>query len=339
MAPLFSTFRRSCAWAASSGGRRLRDFWITLVLLGTWLLYQTILWVDVPDGAKQSIFLLFWTFSVLNLFTFGVTYSLFRYTLPCFFGLVLYRRLAPPASQPLTLLLPAPMYGMLLLISPELGIAFAVGTTAYLLCFGHLRRGVNLLAFAANLVVMGAISAAAARTGTFYTLQAFSTGGFNLPVTPAPHVLLLFLLTGLAACYVGQRLRLGRPDALVMLVAVSACSLAAALGRCDPLHTLLNPLGVMIAGSFLLTALPLLRRVFWPAMWVVYGLLFAVTIVSQSGMQMEKAALPALWSLTPARYQPRLDQWVLASMTRSLGPALAKTKFDTLRSATAQKGV
>ncbi len=315
-------------------------FWIGLVLLGTFLLYQTILWVDLADGAKRTIFLLFWVFSVLNLFTFGVSYSLFRYVLPCFFGLVTYRRLAPPAqpaSQPFTILLPTGMYGCLLLLSPELGVAFAVGITVYLLRFGHLRRWANLLAFVTGLAVMLTISAAAARHGVFYTLRAFSTGGFNLPVTPAPHVLLLFLLTGLAACYAGQRLRLGQPDALVMLIAVSACGLAAALGRCDPLHTLLNPLGVMVAGSFLLNGLPAWRRVLWPAMWVVYGLLFSVTMVSQSGMQMEKAALPALWHLTPARYAPRVDRWVLARMTQTLGPSLAQTKFDTLRSATPQR--
>ena len=311
-------------------------FWIALVLLGTALLGKVILWVDLPHGAQRSIFLLFWVFSVLNLFTFGVTYSLFRYVLPCFFALVIYRRLWTTERgwpQAATLALPAPMYALLLLVSPELGIAFAVGITAYLLRFGRLRDGANLAGFAGGVLGMAAVTYGAARLGVFATLRAFSTGGFNLPLMPAPHLLLLFLLTGLCACYVGQRLRLGQPDALLILIAVSAPSLAAALGRCDPLHVLLNPLGVTLAGSFLLTGLPRLRPVLWPAMWTVFGLLFLVTIISESGVQLEKAALPALLSLTPARDAAKVDAWVLARMTRALGPAVATAKFGTLKAA------
>lgn len=176
---------------------------------------------------------------------------------------------------------------------------------------------------------MGAITYIAARYGIFYTLAAFSSGGFNLPVMPAPAFLLFFLLTGLAACYAGQRLRTGQPDALLALIAVSACSLAAALGRCDPLHMLFNPLGVLLAGSFLVAGLPL-RIVVWPAMWFVFVLLFFVTVMTESGMQLEKAALPAMLTLTPTRYASRVDQAVLAQMTKALGPAVAKAKFDTI---------
>ncbi|MGI4826680.1 MAG: hypothetical protein ACRYFU_00560 [Janthinobacterium lividum] len=311
-------------------------FWIGLVLLGTFLLYKVIGWVDVPSGAQRSIFLLFWIFSILNLFSFGVTYSLFRYVLPCFFALVVYRGLAPveqPQPQPGIFLLPPLMYALLLLVSPELGITFAIGMSAFLVRFGHLKQRVNLVAFAVNLAAICGISYIADRCGVFYTLKAFSTGGFNLPVTPAPHILLLFLLIALSACYAGQRLRSGRPDALLVLIAVSACSLAAALGRCDPLHVLLNPMGVILAGSFLLNGLPRLRRVLWPAMWVVFGLFFFVTLVTQSGMQLGKAAFPALLTLTPRQDIPRVDAWVLARMTKALGPEAARTKFDAISAA------
>ena len=53
-------------------------------------------------------------------------------------------------------------------------------------------------------------------------------------------------------------------------------------------------------------------------------------------MQLEKAALPALLSLTPPRYAARVDAAVLARMTGALGPATARAKFDSLKAAIAQ---
>lgn len=119
-------------WFHLSLGDGYGIFWVALVLLGTYLLYRCIVWVDLRNGAQRSIFLLFWAFSVLNLFTFGITYSLFRYVLPCFLALVLYRKLAgTERSQIAALLLPAPMYALLVLVSPELAVAFAVGMSAF----------------------------------------------------------------------------------------------------------------------------------------------------------------------------------------------------------------
>lgn len=136
------------------------------------------------------------------------------------------------------------------MLSPELAIAFAVGTSCYFLRFVNLHRRASFLAFAATLGAMGLLSYVAARFGVFLTMLAFGSGGGNLPVMSAPHLLLLFCITGLAACYVGERFRLQQPDALTMLIAVSACSLTAALSGCDPVHVLPNPLGVVLAGSF-----------------------------------------------------------------------------------------
>lgn len=325
-------------WTHLSVGDAYGLFWIGLVLLGTWLLYKCLTWTDLPGAAQRTVFLFFWAFSVVNLLTFGITYTTFRYILPCFLALVLYRRLAVAGDfHAAVLLLPVPMFALLIVISPELAIAFGVGVSAFLARFGRLRIGKNVAAFLISLAAMGIIGFLAARWGVFYTLAAFSHGANNIPVMPAPHLLLLFFLTGLAACYAGQRLKLGRPDALTMLIAVSACDLAAALGSCDSLHALLNPLGVLLAGTLLLSGLPRVRSFVWPAMWIVFILLRLVTLMSEWGLQYEKAALPALLTLPTAAYRARVENLVYAHMAKSLGPTLARTKLDNLEAAMGQR--
>ena len=307
-------------------------FWVLLTLLGTVLLWQTLRWVDLAPGAQRSVFLLFWAFSVVNLLSFGISYTSLRYVLPCFFALVLYRRLrAAEPGRALALLLFVPFFAAILAVSPELAISFAVGMSAFLFVFGYLRHKQMLLAYLGSLVFIAALLYGSNRLGMFSTMMAFSQGANNYPVMPGPHLLLMFLFTGLAACYAGRRIRLGEPDAITALIAASACGLTAALGQSDPLHTLFNPYGVMLAGSFLLAGLPTLRRPVWAAAWFVFVGLRFYGLMVEAGVEYEKAALPTLFALTPAHYAPQVNAWVLARMTRALGPDVAQAKFANIR--------
>lgn len=307
-------------------------FWVLLTLAGTVLLWQTVRWVELAPGAQRSVFLLFWAFSVVNLLTFGISYTTFRYVLPCFFALILYRGLrGTEAGGARTLLLFGPFFALILAVSPELALSFAVGMSGFLLAFGYLQRRRVLFSYFLSLLLIAALVYSSNRLGMFATMMAFSHGANNYPVMLGPHVLLTFFFTGLTACYVAQRIRQRHGDALTVLVAASACGLAAALGQCDPLHTLFNPYGLMLAGSVLVLSLPRLRRPVWAAVWIVFIGLRLHSLLVERGMEYGKAALPAVLTLTPARYAGQVDAWVLKRMTRALGPAAAQTKFDHLR--------
>ena len=315
-------------------------FWVLLTLLGTVLLWQTVRWVQFAPGAQRAVFLLFWAFSLVNLLTFGISYTTFRYVLPCFLALALYRAIgAVSAGKSWPVLLFAPFFGLILAVSPELAVSFAVGISGFLLAFGYLRRVRILLTYVVSLVLIAALVYGCNRLGMFSTMMAFSHGANNYPVMLGPHVLLMFLFTGLAARYAGQRIRERRPDALTVLIAASACGLMAALGQCDPLHSFFNPYGVMLASSVLVLSLPKLRRPVWVAVWFVFVGLRLYGLFVERGMEYGKAALPAVLTLTPARYAPRVDAWLLARMSRALGAGAAQSKFANVRALLAERDI
>jgi hypothetical protein len=305
-------------------------FWVLTTVLGTWLLYYVVQNIDEPPGRQRLLFLLFWYLSMAALPSLGTNCGTLRFILPGAFAILLYKRLArTPQTQPLTLLLPLPMYALLLAVSPELAIAFALGILFYLALFGHLRIAQNLIACLTTLAGMAALTLLAARFGVFTTLQVFSAGGLNFPIMPAPHMLLLYTFAGLCACYAGQRLRERSPSALLLLIFVSAAALAGALGRCDPFHTLMDPFGIVLAAGFLLTRLPV-RRLVWPVAVAVYLVFPLLVTVPYNGTNFARAALPLYLAHEPAT-PTRFDRWIIARMARSMPAPLAQEKFLSLK--------
>lgn len=180
----------------------------------------------------------------------GLNYTLFRFASP-FFVLLWSTRSRSPFACAAWL-----GSGVVLefLISPELGLALAVGV----LVFGiarALQRGwhwllVALLPLAVLVLVLATIGRPYLRMASVFT-----SGAMNLPVGPYPHVLLLLV----AAVWLVPRM-LGRcvdlrSDQSAVLLAFYALSLAflpAALGRCDPLHVMFNGTGwwVLVLTAF-----------------------------------------------------------------------------------------
>jgi hypothetical protein len=323
------------AWLARllhlSAGDGYGLFFVLATVLGTWLLWMTLKNIDEPPAQQRKLFLLLWFLSTMALTNLGTNCSMLRFLLPSYFGVVLYQRLArAPQANPLTLLLPVPMYAVLLAVSPEFGVAFGIGIAAYLALFGGLSIAKNLAAFLVGLASMAALTLLAARLGVFTTLQVFSSGGLNFPIMPAPHMLLLYTFAGVAACYAGHQLRERRPSALLMLIFVSAISLAGALGRCDPFHTLMDPLGIVIVAGFLIAGLPQLRRIVWPLFVALYIVFPVIVTVPYNGTNFVKAALP-LYLAHEGSNTTNFDRWVIARMAHTMPPSLATKKFESLK--------
>jgi hypothetical protein len=277
-------------------------FWLLVSLAGTWMLYKTIEWIDEPGVNKRGLFLFWWMLTLPDLLCTGVNYSLFRYVLPCFFALLAYRKMrsgGQPHTQAFALLLPVLLFLLEMLVSPELALAFAVGLTCYVAWFGHLKTGKNWLRYTLMLCGFGALCWGAEKTGILGTVHAFSSGGMNFPLMPAAHVLLVLFCIGLAACYAGERLRKGEPTSLGILIAISALSLAAGLGRCDAGHALMNPMGVTLAASVIACGIPRLWRYFQPAMLVVFLLLPLPINLLITATFLRRAAQPTAQVLGP----------------------------------------
>lgn len=225
-------------------------FWILVSLVGVGLLYTTLRWVDEPQLRLRKTFQMLICAGLTALLCTGVNYSLFRFVLPCFLGVGVYRTMTRRSPE-LGMLLIVPSYIALLLVSPELAISFALGTALYCARWVDFERRSNALAAGSVLALLALVTWVANGFGVFLTLKAFGSGGFNFPILPGPHILLLLVGIGLCAGYMGRQLRTSQGSALAMLIAVSAAAVAGALGRCDEGHVFLNPLGVTIAALLL----------------------------------------------------------------------------------------
>ena len=136
-----------------------------------------------------------------------------------------------------------------ILLSPEIGVAFALAWFGYavLMSRGDLRiLALSLIALAAA-AVLGWLFLPAAYYGT---LLRFSEGANNLPLLPAPHLLLyiltLFILVPqlLAASVTEPRLGdVGGASICGALGILCIVMAPGALGRCDPPHVLFYGMG------------------------------------------------------------------------------------------------
>jgi len=310
-------------------------FWLGLNLIGTWMAWQVILWLDEPTGKQRTIFLFLWAMGLFSMFTVGVNYSIFRFVLPCFLGLAVYRHLLRAAADGRWLwaiLSPIVYMAAILLVSPELALAFGAGSMAFVPWFAWLQPKRPNLALLLLLPAGLAVDVWLAwRAGALTTTFAFSSGGMNFPLTLNPFLLLLLVGIGLSACYAGTCLRARRPTAMLMLIAVSMLALAGALGRCDPGHLISNPYGIIIAAILIASGLGRAGRWYYPALWILFFLLPLIPLLRSLPALVGKALLPVLLAGEPAQQTTALDHWILVRMERELGPEAAARKFATFK--------
>lgn len=312
-------------------------FWIGTSIVGTWMLGQTIRWgagARVPH--QKSVFWLLWAASTTSILSTGLNYTEFRFVLPCWLALLVHRTLyrskadtwrwmqAALAASGSTL--------AVLLVSPELGIGFAVGPVAFLCWAALLER--SWLAFrwlTALVAVLTGELWLANSLGVFRTLKAFSQGGLNFPFTPNLFAVLFFAIVAIVACYAATQVRRREPDAWMILIAVSAPVLPAAMGRCDPGHMLGNPYGITLVGLLVAAGLPKLWRVLMPAVAVLLVALPLAGTALGDIKPISKAAVSAVLANEPGDRMTTIDRRILAQMSRDFGPAIAARKFATYR--------
>lgn len=94
---------------------------------------------------------------------------------------------------------------VLLAISPEIALAFGVGTLGYFAVFGKWNWQ-NVTAYVALLGAEAAIVFYADSLNVFTTLKAFAGGAYSFPIIQAGHILFFFFACGLVALFVAWRL-------------------------------------------------------------------------------------------------------------------------------------
>jgi hypothetical protein len=249
-------------------------FWIVNCVLGTVLLFAVINWIDYPSKFKSAIYLLIygsWFLSILNM---GTHYTLVRYTCPLFFVLVVHKFLKDEGarSRVYAALLAVAFTVVLLLISPETAIAYAFACMCIFLLSDRSRSRRTHAIFAGLLLALAAVFLAALKLHVLDTVKASGGGADSFPISPAPHFILFFTAIFLCGCYLFQRLseRVVH-DNTIGLIAFSIPMIAAALGRCDPGHVLMNGLGIFLASMFYVSN--------YSTAWKWYKAVFAVVLI------------------------------------------------------------
>ena len=168
-----------------------------------------------------------------------------------------------------------------ILLSPEIGVAFALTWFGYAVLMS--RRDLRILAVSLIAFAGAALLCWLFLPAAYYgTLLRFSEGANNLPLLPAPHLLLyiltLFILVPqlLAASVKGPQLGdVGGASICGALGILCIVMAPGALGRCDPPHVLLYGMGVSM---LLMIHLANISRRAFAAYAIAYGLVFIFLI-------------------------------------------------------------
>jgi hypothetical protein len=231
-------------------------FWILCSLTGVVLLYAILNRIDFPTDKKIAIFFLFLPCVVFSALNMGTNYSWVRYLCPIFFILLIYQTSRKPsitaANQARACFLAVLFTAVLLLISPEVTIAHALACIALLYpkrTAPALRR--RLTAYLAMLAALALLAAVAFQAHMLDALLIDGSGGNSFPIILAPAVIFFFAAVFVAAGYLVQRARTPAiNDNTIAVLVFSIPMTAAALGRCDPAHILLNGIGFFLALFF-----------------------------------------------------------------------------------------
>jgi hypothetical protein len=254
--------------------------WFVETLLAVPLLRQALRWTDLPRGGKVAVFLLLYSFGVTLVLEVELNYTLFRYALPFFLltALPVIDRTFSTRTRAAVLLWAAMGTALLLLLSPEEGLVYAIAVCLFLPARRWSLERPFLFDAVCLIVLCGSICAIAFLAGSFLTMTKFGAGAYNLPDWPGPSILITVFCLLLSLLYVGAgdvRKRLPTTTALLVLYGVGM--IPGAFGRCDSTHLEGYEMPVLACGLLLCWPIQGLWRAAIAWSWVF---LFAVSFLA-----------------------------------------------------------
>ncbi|MDE1160932.1 MAG: hypothetical protein PW792_03180 [Acidobacteriaceae bacterium] len=308
--------------------------WILSSVAGVLMLAQVLRWSAPKWPRANVIFLILWGSSLPGLLSNGLNYTLLRFVTPCFFGLLALRILRRDHGSHWgqTTLVAACGTAVMLVLSPELAIACAIGSLAFFCWDAFLsdkRRGLPWCALL--LLLNAALISLANRLHALDTLKAFSKGGMNFPISLNVYTVLFLAIVTVATCYAATRLRQSSPDSWMMILAVSFPALPAALGRCDSLHLWNNTYGIVLVGLLVLAGYPRIWRLMLPVNLLIIVVLPSLLYLRKQPSNIGKVVILSRLAQEPIDSSTAFDRWTLKRMTKELGPEKAKQKLAMYR--------
>ena len=315
-------------------------FWLLTLLIGVWMLARVIDLLECPGARKSEAFSLLCLSALPAVLGAGYNYTFFRFLPAAYLGLLVQHMDARGRERDgaTAMLMAVGSTLILLLVSPEVALAFAVGVIGYFTVFGF-GRGLSIgwrywSRYALFVFIEAGILWEADRLKLFTTLKAFAGGAYNFPIVPGGHILIFFFCCGLATLYAAKRLRARvRGDGMLMVLAVSILTLFAALGRCDVWHVGFEGIGFLLIATLLVSAMPKLWRGYRIAFVVLFVVAPALTALwwYQAAL-ITKVAFLRLSQLEPqSLVTTKLDRAAERYFARKMNRSQARLKTDLLR--------
>jgi hypothetical protein len=248
-------------------------FWATSYLAGAYFLFKAVDLVEFRTKAKPWIFAFLFLAGLFAIIRMGTNYTFLRYALPVYLVVVFQRRLTHArTTQPAVTWLAAVAFsGILILISPEMAVAFAWASIG--ICVLHRGSPLRFRLSLAACVVLGngLLFWVALKLHVFDAMLADGGGAISFPILPGPTILAYFAALFVCACWLYRTLlnRSGDQGTLGLIL-FSMPMAAAALGRCDPSHVFWNGLSAFFAALLYLSNY---RRA-----WVAFAAAFLVGV-------------------------------------------------------------
>jgi len=290
--------------------------YLLLNLAGLWCIYYVLSRAKMPLAGKLV------AFSVLAVAGFtpymGISGVLVRYLFP-FVSLLLAHRIVvwtlrygSPFRYGTCTVVIFLLLSANILLSSETGVAFAFAWLGYALL--TVRYKLQLLAVSLLALVTAALMCWLLLPREYYgTLLHFSAGANNLPLLPAPHILLyvltMFLLVpqlladGARGLITGDRSNLATCGSLSVLC---VAMMPGALGRCDPPHVLFYGMGASI---LLMIRLANVSRLAFATYVGAYAVVFVVL--------MQVVNLHVFYGISPRTFLSRNAGAILRQKLRS----------------------
>jgi hypothetical protein len=230
-------------------------FWTLCVGFGVFAMFESIRIAGDERQDRSGLFVLLFWLTSFGILTTGPNYMALRFVLPIYFAVLIYcarhRETVRWRSSALTVVATC----ALLLLSPEMAVAFAVGSVIY---FGINSLPVNkreVVCLGALVCALVVVFVGANALGVLATMRAFSAGGNNFPIYVAPSIAIFFAAALYGFRYFVQGIqRSSREDVFLYWIAIAAVLIPAALGRCDLGHILMYELGTFLSVALLLSS-------------------------------------------------------------------------------------
>lgn len=306
-------------------------FWMLNLLFGTWFLAELVSRIDYPGGRRNAIFVLLFLSTFPTVIIVGLNYTAFRFATAPLLAIITFNVIRDGSlrSQIRGSLL-TPVFTILLLaISPEIGVAYAVAILAFMVLFYFpFQRKSVVLPYLGMLLLIGLVLAAANWMHVFDSLKGVANGGLSFPIIPSSTVVAFLLCLFICATLVVRAIaqRTFRTNYICVLL-VALPMLSSTFSRCDPGHIFWNGLGFLVIALLWVSGSARMWRYCSPIFLLVF-----VGVGFLSGLLLSRSDFLRVYlTLTHAKMTDPVGRRLNRSMVQALGSEVADAKISKFR--------